>query len=222
MHLPEPLDLLPTLLSGLVVTLKLAGGGALLAACTALTAGLLRLSRWRPIRATALVFIDLFRGTSALVQLFWVYFALPILGIRLDAMTAGILVLGLNHGAYGAEVVRGAILAIPKEQLEASVALNFTPRQALLRIVFPQALLLMLPPFGNLLIELLKNTALASMITLSDLTFQAQVLRTATLRSGEIFTLVLILYFLLALMITAVMRSLERKMAVGRETGEAH
>jgi len=191
----------------------------MLAAVAAFAAGLARLSRHRWVRLPAIVYIDLFRGTSALVQLFWAYFALPLLGIRLDAMTVGIVVLGLNIGAYGAEVVRGAIQAVPTAQHEAAVALNFTERQIMWRITIPQALLAMLPPFGNLLIELLKSTALVSLITLSDLTFQGQLLRSATLRSAEIFTLVLVLYFLVALSITYALRWLERRLAAGRDYG---
>ena len=191
----------------------------MLAAVAAFAAGLARLSRHRWVRLPAIVYIDLFRGTSALVQLFWAYFALPLLGIRLDAMTVGIVVLGLNIGAYGAEVVRGAIQAVPTAQHEAAVALNFTERQIMWRITIPQALLAMLPPFGNLLIELVKSTALVSLITLSDLTFQGQLLRSATLRSAEIFTLVLVLYFLVALSITYALRWLERRLAAGRDYG---
>jgi polar amino acid transport system permease protein len=189
------------------------------AAVAAFAAGLARLSRRAWVSLPALVYIDVFRGTSALVQLFWAYFALPLLGIKLSAMTVGILVLGLNIGAYGAEVVRGAVRAVPAEQSEAAVALNLTERQTMSRIILPQAVLLMLPPFGNLLIELLKSTALVSLITLGDLTFQGQVLRSATLRSGEIFTLVLLLYFVTALVITHGVRMLERRLAVGRDHG---
>ena len=220
--MPQPFDLLPTLLQGLWITLIVMAGGAIVAAVAAFAAGLARLSHRAWVRATALVYIDLFRGTSALVQLFWAYFALPLLGIELDAMTVGIFVLGLNIGAYGAEVVRGAIQAVPVEQHEAAIALNFTQRQTMWRIILPQALLAMLPPFGNLLIELLKSTALVSLITLSDLTFQGQLLRTATLRSAEIFSLVLILYFLVAQVIAHGMRWLERRLAVGRDHGGLH
>ena len=215
MSLPQPLDLLPDLLSGLVVTIQLTLGGSVLATLSAVAVGILRLSRLAWVRATTTAYTDLFRGTSALVQLFWVYFALPFWGIRLDAMTAGIVVLGLNHGAYGAEVVRGAMQAVPRAQYEASTALNFTERQTLYRIILPQALPAMLPPFGNLVIELLKNTALVSMITLSDLTFQAQILRTSTLRSGEILTMVLLLYFALASAIALGFRRAERQLAFG-------
>lgn len=212
----ELFHFLPPLLSGLWVTIQLAFGGSILAILAAFAVGLLRLSRKAGLRIAATAYTDFFRGTSALVQLFWVYFALPFWGVELDAMTAGIVVLGLNHGAYGAEVVRGAVQAVPRPQYEAAAALNFTERQTLWRIILPQALPAMLPPFGNLLIELLKSTALVSMITLGDLTFQGQILRAATLRSGEIFTLVLLLYFMLALSISFGVRRLERRLAVGR------
>ena len=218
--MPPPIDLLPSLLRGLIVTVELTVGGAVVACVAAFSGGLGRLSRYWFLRGIARLYIDLFRGTSALVQLFWVYFALPLLGISFTAMTTGVLVLGLNTGAYGAEVVRGAVQAVPQAQRESALALNFTERQTLWRIVLPQAVLAMLPPFGNLLIELLKNTALVSLITLSDLTFQGQILRAATLRSGEIFGLLLIIYFLLALSITFGMRRLERRLTRNRNYGE--
>ena len=217
--MPPPLDLLPALLEGLVVTAELTLGAAALAIVAAFLAGLGRLSRNSVLKASSRIYVDLFRGTSALVQLFWVYFALPLLGVRLDAMTAGIVVLGLNAGSYGSEVVRGAIQAVPREQYEAAAAVNLSERQTMWRVILPQAALAMIPPFGNLFIELLKGTALVSLITLSELTFQGQTLRAATLRSGEIFGLILVLYFLFALMISSGMKRLERRLAVGRDWG---
>jgi len=214
--------LIPPLMKGLWITVGVTLGGALVAAVAAFAAGLARLSRHRWLNVPALVYIDVFRGTSALVQLFWAYFALPLFGVKLDAVTVGILVLGLNVGAYGAEVVRGAILAVPTDQYEAALALNFSDRQITWRIVLPQALPAMLPAFGNLLIELLKATALVSLITLGDLTFQAQVLRGATLQSAQIFSLVLIIYFALAMALTWGVRQLERRLAVGQDRGGLH
>jgi polar amino acid transport system permease protein len=126
-------------------------------------------------------------------------------------------VLGLNIGAYGAEVVRGAILAVPRSQREAAAALGFTPRQTRWRVVVPQALPVIVPPAGNLLIELLKGTALVSLITLGDLTFAAQTLRASTLRTAEIFTLVLVIYFLVAAVLTAGMRWIERHVSAWRQ-----
>ena len=207
------IEILPSLAGGFAVTLKLTLGAALLAVACALISGLARLAPLAPVRWTAAIYVEVFRGTSALVQLFWFYFVLPLFGLTLDAMTAGILVLGLNAGAYGAEVVRGAILAVPKGQREASIALNLKPVQTLRRIVLPQAIPAMLPPAGNLLIELLKNTALVSLITITDLTFSAQILRAETLKTTEIFTMVLLMYFAAALLITFTMRWLERYLA---------
>ena len=217
--MPPPLDLLPTLLDGLKVTMLLTAGATLVAIAAAFSAGIARLSGNRLLRTITRIYIDVFRGTSALVQLFWVYFGLPLLGIELGAMTAGIAVLGLNIGAYGAEVVYGALQSVPAAQREAAVALNFTPWQTLWRILLPQAILPMLPPMGNLWIELLKGTALASMITLNEVVFQGQILRATTFRSTEIFSLILALYFLISLGMTFTMRGLERRLALGRDYG---
>ncbi|CAB3839591.1 ectoine/hydroxyectoine ABC transporter permease subunit EhuC [Achromobacter xylosoxidans] len=207
-------ELVPPLLEGLVVTLEIMAGAVVLAVPLALAAGVGRLSTVRPVRWLASIYVEVFRGTSALVQLFWFYFVLPLFGVQLPAMLVGIVVLALNAGAYGAEVVRGAIRAVPPGQREAGVALNLTRGQIMRRIVVPQAIPAMLPPAGNLLIELLKNTALVSLITITDLTFRGQLLRSETLRTTEIFTLMLLLYFAVALLITAGVRLLERRVRV--------
>ncbi len=205
------MDLLPFLFEGLLVTLRVMVGAVLVGIPLALLAGLGRLAPWKWLSWPAAIYVETFRGTSALVQLFWAYYVLPMLGLTVSAMTAAVWVLGLNAGAYGAEVVRGAVQDVPRSQREAALALNFTPAHALRRIILPQALLAMLPPAGNLLIELLKNTALVSLITIADLTFRAQLLRAETLRTVEIFSLVLVMYFVVALGITAVVRGLERR-----------
>ncbi|MFY2951914.1 ectoine/hydroxyectoine ABC transporter permease subunit EhuC, partial [Achromobacter ruhlandii] len=178
-------ELVPPLLEGLAVTLEIMAGAVVLAVPLALAAGVGRLSTLRPVRWLASIYVEVFRGTSALVQLFWFYFVLPLFGVQLPAMLVGIVVLALNAGAYGAEVVRGAIRAVPPGQREAGVALNLTRGQIMRRIVVPQAIPAMLPPAGNLLIELLKNTALVSLITITDLTFRGQLLRSETLRTTE-------------------------------------
>jgi polar amino acid transport system permease protein len=207
------LDFLPSLLEGAVVTLKITAGAALLGLVTAFVAGLAGLSPRRLVRGTARVYVEVLRGTSALVQLFWVFFVLPEWGIRLDPMTAGILALGLNIGAYGSEVVRGSVKAVPRAQYEATVSLNMSPYARMRRVILPQAVVTMLPPFGNLLIELLKGTSLVSLITLQDLTFKAQILRASTGRTATIFLMVLVMYFLMAGVITLGMKVLERRAA---------
>lgn len=207
------LSLLPPLLKGAWVTLYLASASTVLGGVLAFAAGIGKLSRFWPARALSIVYIEIFRGTSLLVQMFWLFFALPLLGVSLSPVMAGILALGLNIGAYGAEVVRGAILALPPGQYEAAVALNFTRRYTLWNIVLPQALVEMMPPFGNLVVQNLKDTALVSLITLSDLTFRAQNLRNLTLDSVPVYTLTLLLYFAMALVFAGLMRLLERAVA---------
>lgn len=202
--------LLPPLLHGAAVTAGITVISTLLGAALAFAAGFGRLSRNRLLRYTASLYVEIFRGTSLLVQLFWLFFALPLLGINLSPLSAGILGLGLNIGAYGAEVVRGAMQAVPRGQLEAAQALNFKPLQVLLRIQLPQALPEMMPPFGNLAVQNLKDSALVSLITLADLTFQAQDLRNRTLETTPILTLTLFIYFGMALVISYGMRRLER------------
>lgn len=208
-------ELLVPLLKGAVATVQLTVLSALVGLVLALGAGLARIYGNAVVRGLAVVYIEVFRGTSALVQLFWFFFALPLVGVQLSAMAAGVLVLGLNLGAYGAEVVRGALQAVPRGQAEACVALNLTRWQALRHVILPQAAVAMMPPAGNLTIELLKNTSLASLITIPEITFEAQTLRAETLQTTEIFSLVLALYFALALVITFLLRRVEARLARG-------
>lgn len=214
-------DYLPTLLEGAWVTLQITLGAALLGLVCAMVAGLAGLSRSRSVRSVARVYVEFFRGTSALVQLFWLFFALPLVGFELVPKFAGILALGLNIGAYGAEVVRGAIQAVPRSQWEAGIALSFSPYQRMRLTILPQAWVGMLPPFGNLLIELLKGTALVSLITIGDLTFKAQLLRAGTGDTAIIFGLVLVMYFVMAYALGSVVRLLERraKLSLGMTIG---
>ncbi len=208
------LELLPPLLRGARVTIELALASTVVGGVMAFAAGIGKLSQRTPIRWLSTVYIEIFRGTSLLVQMFWLFYALPLLGVRLEPTTAGILALGLNIGAYGAEVVRGAILAVPRPQYAAAVALNFTPRYTLWHVALPQAVVEMMPPFGNLVVQNLKDTALVSLVTLTDLTFRAQSLRNLTLDSVPVYTVTLFLYFGMALVLTLGMRLLERFIAV--------
>ncbi|AWN16364.1 ectoine/hydroxyectoine ABC transporter permease subunit EhuC [Salinisphaera sp. LB1] len=204
------IQLLPPLLKGAEVTawITIAStvGGAILSFAAGIGSGA-RFAGWRWL---ARAYVQIFRGTSLLVQLFWLYFALPIIGISLSPTVAGVLGLSLNIGAYGAEVVRGSIASVESEQLEAATALNFTHVQTLWRIVLPQALVEMMPPFGNLVIQNLKDSALVSLISLSDLAFQADNLRNQTLETVPILTLTLFLYFFMSLVLMVSMRALER------------
>lgn len=210
---------LPGLLEGAVLTLEIALLGCLLAVFMGVVAAVAKMYGTAPMRWLANIYIETFRGTSALVQLFWLFFVLPQFGISLDAFTVAVLGLGLNVGAYGAEVVRGAIASVPRGQWEASTALNLTRTEMLRRIILPQAFVAMIPPWGNLFIELLKSTALVSLITLGDLAFKAQQMNQTTMKTIPIFTLVLLMYLAMSLMFTIGMRLLERRASRGLARG---
>ena len=117
----------PRLLDGTLVTIQQTILAAILAVLIALTFGMMKISPLRPVRALATVYIEVFRGTSLLVQLYWIFFVLPLFGLTIDKFTAGFVAVGMNLGAYGAEVVRGAIQSVPRGQWEAGVALNLSP-----------------------------------------------------------------------------------------------
>lgn len=182
----------------------------------AIIAGLGRVSKFTFIRKVSAVYVELFRGTSLLVQLFWVFFALPAFGIQFTAFLASVVALGLNYGAYGSEVVRSAILAIPKGQTEASIALNMTNFQRMRLVILPQAFRMMLPGFGNISIELLKGTSLVSLITLTDLTYKGLILQNANISyTMPVFTTLLIVYFIIALPLIFTAKKLEKRYAKG-------
>ncbi|MDT0435921.1 MULTISPECIES: ectoine/hydroxyectoine ABC transporter permease subunit EhuC [Streptomyces] len=199
------------LLKGAWITVQLMLYSAALAAAVAFGIGLARTSRLWIVRFLSGVYVEFFRGTSALVLMFWLFFALPLLGWQLAGLWAGTLALGLSYGAYGSEVVRGALQSVPAAQREAAVALSFSPWQRLRKVILPQAVPEMMPPFNNLLIELLKGTALASLLSIGELTFEAKLARLSTGESAQVYGIILVMYFVIAFVVTRVMRLLERR-----------
>ncbi|MFE6890342.1 ectoine/hydroxyectoine ABC transporter permease subunit EhuC [Streptomyces sp. NPDC057694] len=201
------------------ITIQVLVLSTVLAFAVAVPIGILRRSRLWIVRFLAGAYFEIFRGTSALILMIWMAFAVPLLlRIQFQPMAAGVLALGLTYGAYGSEIVRGALNAVPAAQREAGVALSFTPMQRLRLIELPQAWPEMIPPFNNLLIELMKGTSLVSAISVADMTFAGNLLRQAKNESAPSFTLLLVLYFVLAFILTRGMRMLERraKAKVGR------
>ncbi|MDN5754932.1 MAG: ectoine/hydroxyectoine ABC transporter permease subunit EhuC [Arthrobacter sp.] len=204
-------EAMPRLLDGLVVTIELTIFGAIAAFILAVILGLAAASPAKGFRIPARVVIEFFRGTSLVVQVFWLFFVLPLLGIDLHPMLVGVMALGLNYGAYSAEVVRGSIQAVPTGQWEATTALSLGPIQRMRRIIFPQAWALMIPSLSSLLVHLMKGTAIVGFITLADLTYQLeQVKRTA----GTLFTygvVGILSYFVFALVLMYFMNALEHQ-----------
>lgn len=204
----------PLLLSGTGITIAQFLLGAVLTVSLALLAGLMKMSSNWLIKGSSVVYIEIFRGTSLLVQLYWIFFVLPLFGLTLEKFTAGWVAIGLNAGAYGAELVRGGIMAVPKGQWEAATAINMSRARRMWRIILPQALANMLPAWGNLMIEILKATALVSLIAVTDLMFQAKQINASTYQSAQIFGAALAIYYVLArFLLTPFMRWLEGFMA---------
>ncbi|HZI96116.1 MAG TPA: ectoine/hydroxyectoine ABC transporter permease subunit EhuC [Actinomycetales bacterium] len=208
----------PLLLQGLLVTLLVTVLGTILAVVTAFAAGLGRLSQHRFVRWPAAVFVEVFRGTSLVVQMFWFFFALPAFGIQLEPLAAAVLALGLNEGAYAAEIVRGSISSRTAGQNEACIALGMGRALRMRRILIPQSIPAMLPPFGNVMVDLLKNTSLVSLVTVSDLAFRAGFVRNQLGHTTEVFLIILVIYFVLSQVIAFFTKWLERRFALDRQS----
>ncbi|MCX5140439.1 ectoine/hydroxyectoine ABC transporter permease subunit EhuC [Streptomyces sp. NBC_00338] len=204
-------DDLPQLRSGLWVTLEATVLGALLALFLSFVLGLMSISRLLLSRGVSRVVVEFFRGTSLYVQLFWLYYAMPPLtGYELTPLLCGVIAFGLNYGAYGAEVVRGAINSVPRAQYEAAVALNMTPLHRMRKVILPQAWVQMIPSLTNLLIQLLKCTPLLWLISAADLMTAIEKLRTRTGETLTAYVTLLACYFVLAYALTLLMNLLER------------
>lgn len=206
------LDIFPVLFQGLKITVLVLILSAIFAYLFAFIAGLCRLSKNVFVRKFTTFYVEIFRGTSLIVQLFWLYYAIPMLfGIELgNDLFAGVLAISLNFGAYMSEIVRGSILAVDKGQTEAAIALNMTPYQRMRLIILPQAIRMMLPEFGNYFILMLKATSLVALIGMKDILYYGNILRSTDLSQAPmIYVLVLIFYFLIALPFIFINRKLE-------------
>lgn len=214
------IEYFPKLGSGAVMTILVMNCATLLAAVISIVFGLMRLSRNFIIQGAATVYIEFFRGTSLLVQLYWIYYVLPLMGITLSPYVSGVLALGLNFGAYGAEIVRGGIQAVPRGQYEAALALNISPASRMRRIIIPQIYTIILPPAANLTVEMLKATALVALISVVDLMFVAKQINATTWLSAQVFGTALIIYYIMArLALIPFLRRLE--LLAARKIGKA-
>jgi polar amino acid transport system permease protein len=211
----------PFVLSGIPITLEVTFLAMAVAIPVSVLLALGRGSKFRALRWPAGFVIELFRGSSSLVQLFWAFYVLPFFGINMPALLAGVLVLGINEGSYFSEVVRAALEAVAPGQREASVTLGFSPLYRFFRIIVPQALPLILPPFGNALVTMLKFTSLVSLVTIQDLSFRANLAATSLGESASVYGLIMVIYFILALLLSGFSKLLERVVRrwVGRDAG---
>ncbi len=176
-----------------------------------LAAALGQRSHSTAVRSIAAFYIWFIRGTPALIQIFIVYFGLPQLGVRLSPFVAGVLALGVNSGAYVAEIIRSGLSAIPRGQTESSLALGFSPAETMRTIILPQVFRIILPAMTNEAISILKNTSLLSTITVVELTLYAQTLISATFRPFDFYIAVALIYLALTSILTRLAAWLERR-----------
>jgi polar amino acid transport system permease protein len=203
---------LPYLLAGLRMTLAVSACALVLAVAVGLLVALARLSRWRPLRAAATIYVDIWRSTPTLAQLLWVYYALPILtGVPMSVFMAGTLTLAGHYSAFLAEIYRAGILGLPDGQRLAGLALGLTPAQTFRRIVLPQALVMTLPLVASQFIALIKESALVSLISVEELMWHAQSLAGFTMRSVEVFTMTAVLYMAVTYPLALVITRLHRR-----------
>lgn len=202
------------LLLGLVNTLKVTGLALMFGVPLGLGLALSRLSRIRPVSMLAAFIIEFFRTTPPLVQLFWFFFAFPILfGINMSAYLAAIVTFSIQSSAFFAEIFRSGIQSIDQGQWEGAKAIGMSRRQSLRRVVLPQAVKRMIPAFMERSIELLKTTTLVSTIAYTDLMYQANDLAQKTFRPLEVYSVVALIYFLLIFCFSQLSILIERRLA---------
>ena len=206
------------LAAGLGNTLQLTGTALAFGVPLGLGLALLRLSRWRMLSMPAGFIVELFRTTPPLVQLFWFFFALPILiQVEMTPFMAAALTFSIQSAAFFAEVFRAGIVSIDRGQNEAARALGMTGAQAMRRVILPQAVKRMIPAFMERSIELMKTTTLVATVSYADLLFQANEVAQKTFRPLEVFTAAALLYFVVIYAFSLLAGRLERRLAVSGE-----
>ncbi|MCP8894517.1 ectoine/hydroxyectoine ABC transporter permease subunit EhuD [Shinella daejeonensis] len=206
-------EIMPTLIEGLKITLIATLFGAAVAAVVGLVFAILRMTAPRPIARAVGFTVEFIRGTPLLVQLYFIFFVLPDIGIRLPALLAGIIGLGVHYGTYAAEVYRSGIENVPRGQWEAAKATNLSARQTWIHVILPQAIPPMIPALANYLIAMFKETPLLSAITVLELMNQAKSVANSSYRYIEPMTLVGVFFLVMSLISVVFLRWLEERYA---------
>ncbi len=212
--LADARDFLPILISGLWVTVAITVCALLLSVILGLVWALLGTSRFALLRGISRVIINTVRGIPILVQLFYIYFVLPQLGITLNAFLAGVAGLGLAYSVYQAENFRAGFASVDPALIETAESLGMPYGMIVRRLILPLAIRVILPPLGNTSIMLLKDSSIASTITVAELTRQGQLLAVSTFKNMTVYTLVALLYLAMSLPLSFLTRRLERKFAL--------
>ncbi|CBJ41368.1 ectoine/hydroxyectoine ABC transporter permease subunit EhuD [Ralstonia solanacearum] len=209
-------EFLPILLQGAVVTVEVTVLSFLLSSVIGLALALMRLSPVKAVSAAGATVANIIRGLPIIVQLFYIYFVLPDIGIQLTAFQAGVIGLGIAYSAYQAENFRAGIEAVDPGQREAAQAMGMRGALIMRRVILPQAFRIALPPYGNTLVMMLKDSSLVSTITVAEMTRAGQLIASSTFQNMTVYTLVALLYLLMSLPLVFGLRRLERAMGAGR------
>ncbi|SFV11911.1 amino acid ABC transporter membrane protein, PAAT family [Methylobacterium sp. 174MFSha1.1] len=209
--LSDAREFVPILLQGVWLTILITVGSLVVSTALGLVWAMMRVSGIRALSFFAATFINVIRGIPIIVQLFYIYFVLPDFGLSLSAVQAGVLGLGLAYSAYQAENFRAAIEAIDKGQVEAAQTIGMGWGLTMRRVLLPQAFRTALPPFGNVMIMMLKDSSQASTITVAELALQGKLIASATFKNTSVFTLVALMYLTLSLPLILIVRHFEKQ-----------
>lgn len=203
------------LLDGLRITVELTIAANLIGVTFGFIVALLVMSKLKVVRIPAMLFVEFFRCTPAIIQIIWFFYCVPILfDVYLESVTMGILALGLNLTAFNAEAYRAAIQSVPKEQHDAGIALGLSPLQRVLYIVLPHAVRASVPVLITNGIGIFQQTALVAIVAIQDLMYQGKALATTTYRPIETFTLIAVIYFAISFPIAQLVQTIERRREV--------
>lgn len=211
--MPDIIEYLPGFLYAAWLTVRITVLVILLSWICGLIAALGKRSRWWLLRAPCQFYVWFVRGTPAMIQIFAVYFGLPQFGLGMSPFVAGVVTLGLNSGAYVAEIIRGGLMAIPTGQYESPIALGLSNSQSMRRIILPQVARIILPAITNEAVATLKNTSLLSVITVVELTFHAQIVIARTFQPFQFYIMAALFYLVLTTFLTHLSAYLERRNA---------
>ncbi|MBB4864170.1 polar amino acid transport system permease protein [Pseudomonas nitritireducens] len=217
MFFQNALDFLPILLNGAVVTVQVTVASFLLSSLIGLAFALMMVSKVRAVALFAISAVNIIRGLPIIVQLFYIYFVLPDFGVQLSALQAGIIGLGIAYSAYQAENFRAGIQAIQQGQIEAAESFGMRGPMIMRRVVLPQAFRIALPPYGNTLVMMLKDSSLVSTITVAEMTRAGQLIASSTFENMTVYSLVALLYLALSLPLSFALRRLEARIATRKK-----
>ena len=207
----DTVEFLPILMSGVALTIIVTIGSLLLSTVLGLVWALMRVSGIGILTGFSGALINVIRGIPIIVLLFYLYFVMPEFGVTLTALQAAILGLGIAYSAYQAENFRAGIEAIDKGQIEAAQAIGMSWWQTMRRVVLPQAVKIVLPPYGNVMIMMLKDSSQASTITVAELALQGKLIASSTFKNTSVFTLVALMYLTMSIPLILLVRHFEKR-----------